>query len=462
MRVSFLACFCLSSILWSQSRLDLSPRSLAAETLVLTNINIVDTRDGSVKPHMSVVIKRDRIEAVAKFAMIASSRTTRVVNGSGKYLIPGLWDMHVHTAGFATAWNEQSIRALYIANGVTGVRDMDGNTGLLEERRTDTNGGELFSPHIFAGNVLGDNASHLKPMALSTPAVSEAFGDETKSIEQLSGVMLACSSNEDELRKQGLRALANHDEAASTALAAEIRATYDPKKAWDLFVHLSDRGTRLVPALVWLQASANLDDPWSKIHQLKDDSRLKYVPAEVRRGWDEGQFSRCTSPAQLAETKKIVARDIDLVSAMHRAGVQFMAGTDSPAPYVIPGFSLHQELELLVKSGFTPAQALQTATIDPAIFLVNLDKYGVVEKGHMADLVLLNANPLEDISNTQKIAAVIFGGKYYSREDLDKLLDNTKEPVAIGKLTRQMIIPKVAAGQRWAAAGLTLRRTAIT
>jgi imidazolonepropionase-like amidohydrolase len=371
---------------------------------------------------MSVVIKHDRIEAVAKFAMIASSRATRVVNGSGKYLIPGLWDMHVHTAASAKGWNERSIQALYIANGVTGIRDMDGNTALPEERRTHTNRGELFSPHIFAGNVLGDNASHLKPMALSTPAVSEAFGDEAKSIEQLSGVMLACSSTEEELRRQGLRALANHDEAAYTAVAAEIRATYDPRKAWDLFVHLSDRGTRLVPALVWLQTSANLDDP-----RLRDDPRLKYMPAEVRRGWEEGQSSNGASPAQLAETKKIAARDIDLVSAMHRAGVQFMAGTDSPAPYVIPGFSLHQELELLVKSGFTPAQALQAATIDPAIFLVNLDKYGVVEKGHMADLVLLNANPLEDITNTQKIAAVIFGGKYYSREDLDKLLASATE-----------------------------------
>jgi imidazolonepropionase-like amidohydrolase len=252
--------------------------------------------------------------------------------------------------------------------------------------------------------------------------VAEAFGDETKSIEQLSGVMLACSSNEDELHRQGLRALADHNEAAYAALAAEIRVTYDPKKAWDLFVHLSDRGTRLVPALVWLQTSARLDDP-----RLGDDPKLKYVPVEVRRGWEEGQSSNGVSRAQLAETKKIAARDIELVSAMHRAGVQFMAGTDSPAPYVVPGFSLHQELELLVKSGFTPAQALQAATIDPAIFLVNLDKYGVVEKGHIADLVLLNANPLEDISNTQKIAAVIFGGKYYSREDLDNLLASAEQ-----------------------------------
>lgn len=103
-----------------------------------------------------------------------------------------------------------------------------------------------------------------------------------------------------------------------------------------------------------------------------------------------------------------------------------MAGSDGPDPYVFPGFSLHDELELLVQSGFTPAQALDAATTNPAIFMEKSDKYGTVEKGHTADLVLLEANPLEDIHNTRKIAAVIFGGKYYAREELDKMLSQVE------------------------------------
>jgi imidazolonepropionase-like amidohydrolase len=99
-----------------------------------------------------------------------------------------------------------------------------------------------------------------------------------------------------------------------------------------------------------------------------------------------------------------------------------MAGTDSPDPYVFPGFSLHDELELLVKSGLSNMQALQTATFYPALFMTRLDRYGVVETGHVADMVVLDDDPLRDISNTKKISAVILGGRYFGRSDLDKML----------------------------------------
>ena len=120
--------------------------------------------------------------------------------------------------------------------------------------------------------------------------------------------------------------------------------------------------------------------------------------------------------------KAEAVRVLELVKTMHEAGVQLMAGTDGPDPYVLPGFSLHEELEWLVKSGFTPLQALQAATIGPAVFLSKTDKYGVAEVGQVADLVLLDANPLQDIRNTKKIFGVVVGGKYYSRAALDKML----------------------------------------
>ena len=104
-----------------------------------------------------------------------------------------------------------------------------------------------------------------------------------------------------------------------------------------------------------------------------------------------------------------------------------MAGSNGPDPYVVPGFSLHSELEWLVKSGLSPAQALQSATFNPALFLAKLDKFGVVEPGRAADLVLLEANPLEDIRNTREIAAVVVGGRYYSRQELDKMLARIAE-----------------------------------
>ncbi|MCU1295819.1 MAG: hypothetical protein JWO91_97 [Acidobacteriaceae bacterium] len=418
MRASCLLCLFLSIPLWSRSHPKPSP-----ETLVLNNVNVIDTRDGTVQPHRTVVIQQDTIVAVAKFAIVESSPHTRVINGNGKYLIPGLWDMHVHSTGnSAKDWDERTIYSLYIANGVTGIRDMGGDTDLLEQRRDRIELGEFAGPHIvFNNSSVAENRRDWQTVAVSAPALSEGSDAEPKSIEQLAGIMLACSSKEDELRQEGQRALGSHDDKAYASLAAQTRATYDSQKGRNLFLRLADRGTRMVPTLVWSQTSVNLASP-----RTENDAALKYVPAAVRGSW-ESQRLHGTASVQSEEAQKVAARDIELVGAMHRAGVQFMAGTESPAPYVVPGFSLHQELQWLVKSGFTPAQALQAATIDPAIFMVKLDKYGVVERDHIADLVLLNANPLEDISNTQKIAAVIQGGKYYSREDLDQLLENSKD-----------------------------------
>jgi imidazolonepropionase-like amidohydrolase len=177
-----------------------------------------------------------------------------------------------------------------------------------------------------------------------------------------------------------------------------------------------------VPTLVWTQAGSRIDDP-----NLENDPRLKYVPASVREQWKPAQLLKNASPEELTDSKVEAARALELVKEMHDAGVQFMAGTDGPDPYVFPGFSLHDELEWLVKSGFTPLQALQAATLDPALFLGKLGKYGVAETGHAADLVLLDANPLQDIHNTRKIFGVVLGGKYYSRDALDKMLEQVEK-----------------------------------
>src|SRR6202040_196909 len=121
--------------------------------------------------------------------------------------------------------------------------------------------------------------------------------------------------------------------------------------------------------------------------------------------------------------QKVVEHELDIVKKLNQAGVQFLAGTDTPAGVdVLPGFSLHLELRRFIAAGFTPMEALQTATINPAKFLGRQDDFGTVEKGKIADLVLLDANPLDDIANTQKISAVFSNGCYYSRSQLDRIL----------------------------------------
>jgi hypothetical protein len=432
-----------------------------AESLVLTNVNVIDTRDGLVQHNMTVLVEEGRIRSVAHFGLIAAGRGLRVVNAAGKYLIPGLWDMHAHIAEDRATWNEKIIYPLYVANGVTGVRDMGGDPKLLAERRQRLDRGEIVGPHVFvearasssvtSANYGGtDRTRELDSVrALSdslrdayvrtTAEISEGNGSAgasdavgvgnmfsgQRSVEHFAGVLLGCSSQEQVLRQQSLTALAQRDLDSFSSLRLQTIATYDPNKASHLFVELSNHGTWQVPTLVWSQTMSSLDKP-----PFSSDPRLAYTPNHLRAQWDPKILLQHLSATQLATVKVEAARDLVLAGAMHRAGLQFMAGTDAPDPYVVPGFSLHDELEWLVKSGFSTTQALQAATFNPALFMVKLDQYGVVEKNHVADLVLLDANPLEDIRNTRKISAVVLGGKFYSRLDLDHMLEEAKTEAA--------------------------------
>ncbi len=374
-------------------------------------------------------------------------------------------------------WDENLIYPLYIANGVTGIRDMGGDLDLLQHRRLRIERGELLGPHMtMAGPFLAGSKPDRQTIQVKTAEDGRAAVDTVKdrgadfvkilsnvphdaylaiasqsakdkmrfvghipysvsareasaagqhSIEHLGEILLACSSREDELRKQRLEALAKRDYATFNSLDMQTIATYDKDKAWNLFVQFANNNNWQVPTLVWTEANANLDNP-----DLRNDPRLKYVPASVRKQWDPAKILEHTTPQEFADAKTQAARLVELAGAMQRAGVPFLAGTDGPDPYVYPGFSLHDELGWLVKAGFTPLQALQSATYYPALFMTKLNQYGVVEPGHVADLVLLDGNPLDDIANTRRISGMVVNGAYYSRADLDKVLAAAAELAA--------------------------------
>ena len=441
---SLLAVFCLTTFLSAQSK------SVPPESLLFTNVNVVDTLYGRVQPNMTVLVEQGHIRSIAHIGLFATGRGLRVINAAGKYLMPGLWDMHAHTAERRVMWSDKVLYPLYLANGVTAIRDMGGDPALLAERRQTLDRGEIAGPHIFVDEHRSppvaptrapqiDSARALSntprdsylPAAekisepVSAPETVSVVDNGQRTVEQLEGMLLACSSEELSLRRQRLAALANDDLDAYSELRQRTAATYDPKKAWNLFIQLADRGTWQVPTLVWSQTMSSLNDPTFLLAP-----QLAYVPGHIRAQWDPQILLQHLSAKQFARVKQEAASDLELTAAMHRAGTQFMTGTDAPDPYVVPGFSLHDELEWLVKGGLTPAQALQSATFNPALFMVKLDLYGVVEQNHVADLVLLDDNPLEDIRNTRKISAVILGGKYYSRHDLDKMLEEAKAEAA--------------------------------
>lgn len=452
-------------ILWSAAWAENAP-----DILILTNINVVDTRFGSVQTNHTVVIKEGRIVAVARHGLIEESHHTQIINASGKYLIPGLWDMHVHSAaGTGAAWDERIIYPMYVANGVTGIRDMGGDLNLLKQRRSHIWVGELIGPHIvMAGPFLDGGKSNAQTVGVNNPeegraAVRDlkkngadfvkilsglsrdsyfAIADEARkqhlplaghlpesvtpqeasvagqrSIEHLAGIALACSSKERELRQRRIDDLAKNNLADYEAAALEAMATYDRQKAWGLFVQLTDNFTWQVPTLSWWRATANLAE-----ERATSDTRLKYVPVAALQEWQPDAAH--VQVLDASTLKKVSSTYLDLAGAMRHSGVPFLAGTDGPDPYVFPGFSLHEELELMTKAGFTNLEALQTATYNPALFLTKLDRYGVVEPGRVADLVVLDGNPLVDIRNTRKISAVVLDGKFYSRSELDRVMSS--------------------------------------
>jgi imidazolonepropionase-like amidohydrolase len=433
-----------------------SPASSRPKALVFTHVTVVDATGAPAQPDMTVVITGDRIMEIGKSGKVSVPTDAQVLDATDQYLIPGLWDMHVHTTF-------PLFLSLSVANGVTGVRDMGNRPEFINKLRKEVADGTLLGPRIIAAGPIVDgprpiwpnisipvaNASQARkavddlksrgqdfikvysglsreayfaiaeeakrqgtPFAGHVPgsvSVVEASNAGQKSIEHLNGVALACSAREDYLRR----------ETVMLGRSKLILETYSQHKAAALFALLAKNETWQVPTLTVARAISSLNDK-----NFTNDPRLKYVPAVLRERWDpkkDFRFQNWTEDDWTIQ-RRGYRRAIEIVGAMHRAGVPIMAGTDTTNPYVFPGFSLHDELALLVQAGLTPMQALQTATMNPARFLGMEKELGTVQQGKLADLILLAANPLENINNTKKINAVVVMGRLLDRRELDGLL----------------------------------------
>jgi hypothetical protein len=200
-----------------------------------------------------------------------------------------------------------------------------------------------------------------------------------------------------------------------------MRRTYDANRCRNVIAALARNQTWLAPGLVAYQPYVHAFDSAST-----HPERAKYVPGIIQGGWVHRarEFAPADSPTMYSFFSN------ERTMELHKAGIGLLAGTDTPQPFVYPGFSLHDELELLVKAGLTPLDALRTATYNPARFLGALDSLGSVEKGKLADLVLLDGNPLNDIRNTRRISVVIANGKVFDRPAIQQLLTHVDTAVA--------------------------------
>lgn len=439
--------------------------------LLIEHVTLIDSTGTGAKDDVSVLIEGERIKSiVVSGENVAAPDATRV-DGKGKFLIAGLWDMHVHTLS-----KNQPDRffPLFLANGVTGVRDMGGDLTLPQilQLKKEIADGSRLGPEIFAAgpilegehpfwpfsiavkneadarqtvaalvekkadfvkvyNTLSRDAyvaiaasakenhipfvGHIPPSV--TPAEASDLGQ--KSIEHLWGIAPYCSANQEQLN----RMLAEADKAENDKVARDlyyrinqtILSSYDAKKAHTLFSKFAENRTWQTPTLTVLRSYAEIHDP-----ALQRDARLAYMPDELLTFW--GSMGGKPDPRNDEMQQRLFKHDLEIVRAMHSADVPMLAGTDTPNPYTYPGFSLPEELQLLVMAGFSPIEALEIATRRAAEFLGVDRDLGSVERGKIANLVLLDANPLTDIGNTKKVRAVIIRGTILDRAKLDELL----------------------------------------
>jgi imidazolonepropionase-like amidohydrolase len=442
----------------------------AAHPLAFAHVTVIDVTGAPPLSDMTVVIDDKHIVALGKSGEVRPPRGAKIIDARGKYLIPGLWDMHVHTAfGDWLPANERVTLPLFVANGITGVRDMGSDLEVVKRWRAEIEAGSLLGPRmLIAGPMLDGptprfpssapvaNAADGKRVVDELHAqgvdfikiqsliprdgyfaaageakklgiifvghvpdairASEASNAGQRSIEHFTGVFEGCTTIEDELIK------------GPKSLGRNV-SHYDSAHAQRLIELMARNQTWQVPTLVWERGQWLID-----AIDLSHDPLIKYAPAAWKdRTWP--MFTKSilsdmdTDP--LPVRKDFVQMELDMTLAMFRAGVPFMAGTDTAAGvHVFPGFSLHDELGLFVRAGLTPLQALQTATLNPAKFMGRLADMGTVEKGKLADLVLLDANPLDDIANTRRIRAVVLAGRYFDRADLDRMLKGVEMAAA--------------------------------
>lgn len=445
---------------------------LQANEIAFTHVTVIDMTGAPPKPDMTVVIAADRITAIGKAGKVRIPRGAQIIDAAGKFLIPGLWDMHAHFTE-----TERSF-PMFIANGVLGVRNMGGKPEDLFRWRKEVAEGKLLGPRILACGPIVDGfpiVAHGPAVSVSTAAEGREMVDKLKqqgadfikvydnvsrdayfaiineakrvgfpvvghvplsvttmeasdagqqSIEHLGTILEGCSTIENELRRLEAEPMPSGGDFSEiprriAARGERMLDSYDEQKAKQLFAHLVKNHTWQVPTLVTKRALTFIDD-----FDRNGDERLKYIPQADQKWWSPKQnfLLRYRTPGYIVYSKRRFQKELDLVGAMHRPGVPLMTGTDLSIPYTFAGFSLHDELGLFVQAGLTPMEALQAATRNPAVFLNELSSQGTIERGKIANLVLLEANPLENIRNTQRIDAVVLDGRYLPKEALQKML----------------------------------------
>ncbi len=435
--------------------------SLTAQTIALTDCTVIEPRTGSASLNHTIVIGGDRITHLGPAASTRIPAGARVVRAAGKFVIPGLWDMHVHVGEIEEDWFP-----LYLANGLMGLREMaasEKNVQHQRKYREDLGGGRRLGPELFWTHFPMDapaiasereaRAEVARRAAMGTRYIKVynglsretyfAIADECRrrglqivghipdrirahevaragqaSVEHLDGILLACSRKEQEARW-----MVQQNRYPWKLLLD----TFDSAKADALIESFREGGVWQTPTLT-IYRIASL----ARGGRLPGDAPIRYARRDYLQAWPREALEMPFAGIDADSARRMLLVYKDLVRRMQQRGVRILAGTDTPNPYCVPGFALHEELALLVEAGLTPAEALRTATWNPAEFLHTTQDYGSIEAGKVADLVVLDANPLLAITNTMRIHAVVRRGRVIDSAGVRTMLDGVRAQVAKG------------------------------
>jgi len=449
--------------------------------LIITNVNIVDVVNNKIIPHRYIAIQKNKIIDISNVSISKTYTANEIIDATGKYIMPSLWDMHVHFGGDSLKAENKMLLPLYIAMGIGHVRDCAGDISLdVIEWKNEIANGTLLGPSIFTSGPKLEGINSIWPGDLEisnetalTTALDSLYKlkvdfvkitDNTLAPDLFLKSIIAArkrgwkvtghvpaTMNVDVFSKNGLSAIehigylqraASKNEDSITKLRAVNKISgreanelylnsFDSTVAIAKFKQLAKNGTAVVPTINGSYITTYLD---KTSHD--NDDYLKYLGPALKRtyNWRVERASKDNIDAIAFRHKNFEAA-ANLLPLLYKSGVVILAGTDAGFlnSFNYPGLGMHDELAIMVKYGLTPQQALICSIINGPAFFNQSKLYGAVAKQKNADLLILNANPLLDINNTKKIDAVINKGKYLNRKYLDKLLADTEQKVKLLK-----------------------------
>lgn len=448
--------------------------------LIISDVSIIDIKTGNVTPHQFITVEKDVITGVFNQKEAANIEAKTKVSGKGKFAIPGLWDMHMHFGGGETLIQEnKNLLPLFLAHGITTVRDASADiSNSVLQWREEIKAGTLSGPTIFTsgpklegyksvwlGDIEIDKAEEI-PKALdsldglkvdfvkitdntmkpelfleavrqarkrgykvsghipSSLTMQDVMAAGLSSIEHMSYVLRAGTKNEKEIAE-----LSFSGKLKGRELSERIMADFNEKTAMQVYQQMAKNDIYVTPTLSLPHLLARFDED-----NHKKDTYLQYIGKGLQKTYQMRIDRVIKDDNEAIKFRKAMNVNSESpIPLLQKAGVKIMAGTDAGYlnSFTYPGIGLHKELELMVAAGLTPLQALQASIINPALFL-GKKEYGSLAKGKKADILLLDENPLLNISSTQKIYNVVVKGKTMTQSDIKAALDDIKQKTAAG------------------------------